>query len=392
MEILNNRVLEQGIRRAAKRQLFFCANILLIFINYSDHHTRDKIAILVPLKPLSYILVYSLPVTVLYSMNREGLISFLPLVVFFVFVPLLELFLSPDHSNLKAEVVEKEKGNRVYDWVMFMAVPIQLSVLIYFLIVINTTPFGSITYFGRIVSMGLMCGVMGINIGHELGHRSKRLHQFLGEILLLTSLNTHFLPYHNLGHHYDVATPLDSATAKKNQLLYTFWFTSHFGSYIKAWQIENKRMKKNNTGRLSFHNKMVVYTLANIILLSAIFLVFNLAGLIAFVLAATGGILLLETVNYIEHYGLLRKKNPNGRYERVQHHHSWNSDHPIGRLLLFNLSRHSNHHYRASKKYQILESMPESPQMFTGYPGMMVLAFFQPLWFYVMNKKLTEIQ
>jgi alkane 1-monooxygenase len=218
----------------------------------------------------------------------------------------------------------------------------------------NTTSVGSVTYFGRIVSMGLMCGVMGINIGHKLGHRSKRLHQFLGEILLLTSLNTHFLPYPNLGHHYDVATPLDSATAKKNQLLYTFWFTSHFGSYIKAWQIENKRIKKNNTRQFSFHNKMAVYTLANLILLSTIFFIFNFEVLVAFVMAATGGILLLETVNYIEHYGLLRKKNPNGRYERVQLHHSWNSDHPISRLSLFNLSRHSDHHYRASKKIRFL--------------------------------------
>lgn len=328
----------------------------------------------------------------IFSLNSQGIWAFLPVGVFYVLLPLLELILPPNASNLSAEALEIEKHNVVYDWVMFIAVPIQIGVLIYFLQVINTTPVGSVTYFGRIVSMGLMCGVMGINIGHELGHRPERFHQFLGEILLLTSLNTHFLPYHNLGHHYDVATPKDSATAKKNQLLYTFWFTSHFGSYIKAWQIENKRMKKNNTRQFSSHNKMVVYTLANIILLSAIFFIFNFEVLVAFVLAATGGILLLETVNYIEHYGLLRKKNPNGRYERVQHHHSWNSDHPISRLLLFNLSRHSDHHYRASKKYQILESMPESPQMYTGYSGMMILALFQPLWFYVMNKKLNQIK
>ena len=101
---------------------------------------------------------------------------------------------------------------------------------------------------------------------------------------------------------------------------------------------------------------------------------------------------MLETVNYIEHYGLLRHKNESGRYERVKHWHSWNSDHQIGRLMLFNLSRHSDHHYKSSKKYQVLESLPESPQMPTGYPGMMMLAFIPPLWFSVMNKKLDHIE
>ena len=119
---------------------------------------------------------------------------------------------------------------------------------------------------------------------------------------------------------------------------------------------------------------------------------FGSSVFIAFLGAATFGIILLETVNYIEHYGLLRKKNEHGRYEAVRHHHSWNSDHPIGRTLLFNLSRHSDHHYNGSKKYQILKSHEKSPQMPTGYPGMMLLAVFQPLWFWVMNKKLQQFR
>ena len=131
--------------------------------------------------------------------------------------------------------------------------------------------------------------------------------------------------------------------------------------------------------------------MANIILLSVIYYFFDVKVLLAFVMASVIGILLLETVNYIEHYGLLREKNNNGRYERVKHEHSWNSDHQIGRLMLFNLSRHSDHHYKASKKYQTLDSLPESPQMPTGYPGMMMLAFLPPLWFSIMNKKLNHI-
>ena len=137
---------------------------------------------------------------------------------------------------------------------------------------------------------------------------------------------------------------------------------------------------------------MVVYSLANVILLGLILYIFSWKVLLAFVLAAIIGILLLETVNYIEHYGLLRQRTASGRYERVRHVHSWNSDHQIGRLMLFNLSRHSDHHYKASKKYQVLDSLPDSPQMPTGYPGMMVLALVQPLWFRVMDRKLDLLQ
>jgi len=105
-------------------------------------------------------------------------------------------------------------------------------------------------------------------------------------------------------------------------------------------------------------------------------------------MAAISGILLLETVNYIEHYGLLRKLKENGKYEKVQHQHSWNSDHILGRIFLFELSRHSDHHYKASKHYQILNSLPDSPQMPTGYPGMMLLALVPPLWVRFMGGKL----
>ena len=143
---------------------------------------------------------------------------------------------------------------------------------------------------------------------------------------------------------------------------------------------------------LSLGNRMLVYTFANVLLLATIYYFYDFKVLLAFILSAIVGILLLETVNYIEHYGLLRGKNENGRYERVRHSHSWNSDHQIGRLMLFNLSRHSDHHYKASKKYQVLESLENSPQMPTGYPGMMVLALIQPLWFRLMNKRLDLLK
>lgn len=149
-------------------------------------------------------------------------------------------------------------------------------------------------------------------------------------------------------------------------------------------------MRRNGNSIFSLSNKMIVYSIANLVVLGTIYFLFDPKVFLAFILAAIIGILLLGTVDYIEHYGLLRKLNPSGRYERVQHKHSWNSDHQLGRLMLFNLSRHSDHHYKASKKYQLLESLPESPQMPTGYPGMMMLATIPPLFFWIMNRKIKS--
>lgn len=339
---------------------------------------------------VKYLLVYILPITVCFSFNAEGVLSFSAVILFFVVLPIIELFIKPDDKNFDKETESLEGSNKAYDWIVFLAIPVQLFVLVYFLFEIKNSPAYTVAFFGKISSMGFMCGVLGINIGHELGHRRNKLERVLGEILLLTSLDTHFHIYHNEMHHRDVATPHDPATAKKDQLLYQFWITSHFGSYIKAWKIENQRMRRLNKSMLSLHNRMVVYSIANVVLLTIIYQFFGMITLLSFIAAATIGIILLETVNYIEHYGLIRKTTEQGVYERVRHCHSWNSDHQLGRMLLFNLSRHSDHHYNGGKKYQILLSHPESPQMPTGYPGMMVLAIFQPFWFWLMNKKLDE--
>ena len=331
-----------------------------------------------------------MPITLFIAFTNSGVLTFLPIIMFFGLVPLLEFFFTPDKINFKEEEKERIKTDSFYNGMLYLAVPVQIGFLIFFLFTIRNTPIWSFDFFGRVISMGLMCGVFGINIGHELGHRSQRFQQFLGEVLLLTSLETHFLPYHNAGHHFNVATPNDPATARKGEWLYPFWFRSQIGSYIKAWQIEANRLNKKEMYWFSFSNKMLIYTLAQIALLSLIYFFFGPRVLFAFLFATSIGILLLETVNYIEHYGLLRVLKENGKYEKVQHRHSWNSDHILGRIFLFELSRHSDHHYKASKPYQTLDSLPDSPQMPTGYPGMMLLALIPPLWIWFMDKKIVN--
>jgi len=321
----------------------------------------------------------------------HGWITYLPLIFSFLLIPLVEFLFKPTAGNFSKEQEKKEKENKLYTYILYATIPIQLYFLRFFFDAVQEPHLETYELIGRLISMGLLSGTIGINVGHELGHRNNRIEEFLGEILLLSAMNTHFLPYHNAGHHLNVATPNDAATARKNELIYAFFIRSHFTSYKQAWQLENKRLK--HAGRSWFHpqNRMVIYTLLNITLCTAILYFYGAFILLYFIIASVIGILLLESVNYIEHYGLLREQRESGRYEKVKRTHSWNSDHVIGKLMLFNLSRHSDHHYNGSKHYQILKSLPESPQMPTGYPGMVILALIPPLWFSVMNKKLQDL-
>ena len=202
----------------------------------------------------------------------------------------------------------------------------------------------------------------------------------------------HFFIEHNRGHHKNIATPLDPATSRRGESLYAFWIRSISDGYISAWKLENKRLKKIGERVISFKNQMLNFQLVQLVFVGLIFVVFGwLAGL-AFLGAAIVGFLLLETVNYIEHYGLLRREIQPGVYEKTKPHHSWNSNHPLGRILLYELTRHSDHHFHAGRKYQVLRHFDDAPQMPTGYPGMMVLSFFTPLWFRVMEKQLKKHQ
>jgi alkane 1-monooxygenase len=343
------------------------------------------------IRKLKYLTIFLLPLTVIVAFLYHGWLTFLPILVFFVVVPLLEHLLPPAETNLTEQERLVAQHDPFFNLLIYAMVPVQLFFVGWYLVAFNEID-TAIDLIGRTLALGVMCGVIGINVGHELGHRLNRGEQFLGEILLLTSLENHFLPYHNRGHHTNVATPSDPATARKNEPVFLFWFRSHFGSYKQAWQIECQRMVIMGKGKLNFSNRMVIYTISQCAALLLIFFAFGLYAMLGFFAAAVVGILLLETVNYIEHYGLLRKQRENGTYESVKRMHSWNSNHVIGRVVLFELSRHSDHHFKADRPYQLLENHDESPVMPTGYPGMMLLSLVPPLFFRVMNKRISAQQ
>ena len=238
----------------------------------------------------------------------------------------------------------------------------------------------------------MLCGTFGINVAHELGHRKNKFEQTLAKISLLSSLYMHFFIEHNKGHHKNVATPNDPSSARYNEWLYSFYFRTIIFSYISAWHIANNEMKKKGLRKFSLHNEMLQAQIIQIAFVALVYLFFGGWITVYFLGAAFMGILLLETVNYIEHYGLQRKTTSANSFERAMPQHSWNSNHAIGRILLFELSRHSDHHYLASRKYQLLKHYDNTPQLPTGYPGSMLLALLPPLWFKIMNKRILQFE
>ena len=344
------------------------------------------------IRAFKYLLAYSLPFGVFLSFHHEGWITFMPLVYAFGFIPLIELLIKPSSSNLSSAELEIAKNDRIYDWMLYLTVPVQVGFVIWYWFNIKEVEINTLTFWGRTLSLGLMCGVMGINVAHELGHRTTKVEKLLAKILLMTSMYPHFFIEHNYGHHKNVSTPEDPASARFNEVLYGFWLRSIIFSYFSAWKIENKRSKRKVGSAFSIKNEMIVFTLLELLVVTVVALVFGMKVLLGFLMAAAMGILLLETVNYIEHYGLSRKLVSENRYENASAIHSWNSNHWVGRLMLFELSRHSDHHANSVKKYQLLQSYDNSPQMPTGYPGMMFLSLFPPLWFRIMNKRVNQNQ
>jgi alkane 1-monooxygenase len=326
------------------------------------------------------------------SFLNSGFIVWLPLIYSWFLIPLVELFIKPDESNFSEAEEELVRKNTWYDVLLYLVVPFQYFALGLFLYVTTYWHQSWIDTIGKTFVMGLLCGVMGINVGHELGHRSNRVEQFLAKMLLMSSLYMHFFIEHNKGHHKRVGTPDDPASARFGEMLYAFYFRTVIFGYFSAWRIANRDVRKNGDKTFSLHNEMVQFHLIQIAFVVLIFFCFGWLTTLLFLVAAGQGILLLETVNYIEHYGLQRKQIAGGKYERAMPEHSWNSNHIIGRVMLFELSRHSDHHYLASRKYQILRHHENSPQMPTGYPGMMLLSIVPPLWFVVMNKRIKKLQ
>ena len=340
---------------------------------------------------LKYLMSYTIANVTIVGILLGGGYTYMTVVYAFVFIPALEMILKESNEEMSDEVKKNRSMDIFFDILLYLNIPLVFSI---FFLSLNMMFYSTslVEIVGIIASTSIMMATNGINVAHELGHRKSFFSRTCSKLLLMPSQYMHFYIEHNFGHHVNVGTEEDPATAKYKQSLYSFWITSVIGQYISAWKLQLKLLKISKHKFFSIKNDMMFYVIFQLLFIYVIYFNYGMTVMIYSLVISVISFLFLETINYIEHYGLSRKKDENGRYERVKTVHSWNSNHVVGRLVLYELTRHSDHHFISSKKYQVLESIYESPQLPYGYPTSILLSMVPPLWFKIMNPRVERYQ
>ena len=311
-------------------------------------------------------------------------------VFLYVIMPLLDTAIGKDNSNPPESVVQWLEQDRYYRWCTYAFLPLQYVALFGGAWLLASDDLTAVEKLGLALTLGVVNGV-GINTAHELGHKRASLERWLSKIALAPTGYGHFFIEHNRGHHVRVATPEDPASSRVAESFYRFWPRTVSGSLRSSWELERERLARMQKGPWTLHNDVLnawAMTLALFALLAGLF---GAEVLPYLVIQAVFGFSLLEVVNYLEHYGLLRQKRDDGsgRYERTRPDHSWNSDNVSSNVLLYHLQRHSDHHAHPTRRYQALRHFDEAPELPSGYATMIVLALIPPLWRRVMDPRVV---
>lgn len=335
----------------------------------------------VSLLPLSYYLAQD-------SAHADAW-AFLVPVLIFVLMPLLDALLGRDPANPEESLQVPAMENELYYRVLTLAcVPVLFGMLGWSGWVLAHNPAWSwLGQLGWILSTGIVMGVVGITVAHELVHKDPAIEQNAGGLLLAAVCYAGFKVEHVRGHHVHVSTPECASSSRFGQSLYGFLPHAYKHNFLNAWRLEAERLKRKGLPALCRQNELIWWYALSGLFAVAFSLAFGWLGLAFFLGQSFTALTLLEIVNYIEHYGLHRRKQANGRYERTNPSHSWNSNFLITNLILFHLQRHSDHHAYAKRRYQVLRHHESSPQLPNGYAGMVVLALFPPLWRAVMDPR-----
>lgn len=340
---------------------------------------------------LPYLIIFLLPLSVVVGYYLGGFYTFLSPLFVFGFIPVLDMILGVDTKNADREEEENLLQNKMFAIIPALTTPIQFFLVMWGAYVVTRGNMSLLELIGFTLSVGISGGAMGINVAHELVHKfGHPFRRFLGHLNLLMTWYVHWGDEHVKGHHRFVATPEDPTTARKGESFYSFFPRTLIGSYRKAWMLEEERLKRLNLPVDSFHNRVFWALIGPLFVSVLLGLYFGSAATLFFIMQSFIAIGLLEVTNYIEHYGLMRKRDNSGRYERVLPIHSWNASNIVTNYFLFNLQRHSDHHFKARRPYQILRHFDESPQLPTGYAGMILIALIPSWWFKVMDHRIPE--
>ena len=308
--------------------------------------------------------------------------------LFFYFgIPLLDALIGEDPSNPPESEVPALEADPYYRWITYLLVPVLWASFIAICVFVASQPLSATGLLAMIINTGGGLG-FAINLGHEMGHKKITLERWLAKLALAPACYGHFYIEHNRGHHRDVATPVDPASSRMGESIYRFVLREMPGGFRRAWQLERERLARCGKSPWSLDNEVLQPALISLALYGALVAALGWQILPFLLLSAFWGAFQLTSANYLEHYGLLRRKLENGRYEVCQPHHSWNSNHLFSNWALFHLQRHSDHHAHPTRRYQSLRNFPDLPRLPSGYFGMYLLAYVPPLWFRLMNPRL----
>ncbi len=351
------------------------------------------------MKKIGFFSALILPTLLVFGMQWGGPFQWMIHVFVFLLVPLMDYVIQKDTANVPAAEVSETTKAQFYKLITFVWVYVQLAVVIWGFYWVSTQELSFISWMAFASGMALVTGGIGITVAHELGHRHEKIEQTYSKILLMTVCYMHFFIEHNRGHHVRVATPEDPATSRKGENFYAFWWRSVTQGYLSSWQLEKERLQKKGLSAWSLSNQMIWFQILPLVFIAFFFGLFSYLGErlvwevpLFFFIQSILGFSLLELVNYLEHYGMERKRLPSGQYEKVTPLHSWNASQLVSNFLLFQLQRHSDHHAAAHKRYQVLDHNDASPQLPAGYSAMIILACIPPLWFAVMDPRLSQWQ
>ena len=338
---------------------------------------------------IKYLLPYTAVPFAILSFVLGGYWSYSIPIYAFIFIPLIDFILPEDVYNFTKEEEDKAKSNMFYTFILYGLVPLQYIFLYLYLSAVTSPTITLFEIIGMTLGMGVISGNI-VNLAHELGHRKNMFKQFMAKLSLMQILMMDFFIYHNHIHHRWVGTENDPGSAKRGENFYYFFAKDVIGNTIGAWRVEVKRLANKNYPPITWANQLLQYSICQGVFLYIILHFFGFSGLAYTLICSFFAHFVLSQLNYIQHYGLRRKKNKNGKYEKVSDNHSWNNPSFWSSAMLFTLPRHSEHHNKASIPYQILKELEYAPRHPFGYPTMMILCLIPPLWFYIMNPLVIE--
>jgi alkane 1-monooxygenase len=318
-----------------------------------------------------------------------GLFWFIGPAMIFGLFPLLDLLVGVDATNPPDSVIKWLEQDRYYRWCTYLFLPIQYAGLIFACWLWAHDGLSTLDSLGLALTVAMVSGV-GINTAHELGHKRAASERWLSRVALAQSGYGHFYVEHNRGHHVRVATPEDPASARLGESLYEFLPRTIIGSLRSAWELEVERLRRDGRPAWSPRNDILGAWAMSVVLFGALIAIFGVVVAPYLLIQAFVGLSLLEVVNYLEHYGLLRQRREDGRYERTRPEHSWNNNNVASNVLLYHLQRHSDHHANPTRRYQALRHFDEAPQLPTGYATMILTAVIPPLWRATMDHRVLD--